>query len=116
MEAIISSSLKPEEFLVKVQEQADRETLFGFFGSRPFLIRLKGLKFQLRKRIYYGNSFLPIFYGKVQASPEGCEVQGEFHMQLGVRIFMTFWFAGVGLAVLGVICTVIRMGLPEQHP
>ncbi len=98
MEITISSKLSPDEVLKKIKMRVDPRGLFfgSMFGSLPFVGSFKGNHFKIRKRIFYNNSFSPIFYGEVVSSPNGSEIKGRFHIYLPVRIFMGIWFGVIG--------------------
>jgi len=114
----ISSKLQPEELMTKIMEQADFKGFIdvGLFAFRPFIIRRQDMKFQLRKRIYYRNPCVPIFYGEIGHAWGGAELRGVFQMHWGGQIFMPLWFLLSGLGVLGALIKVIQNGLSQVPP
>ncbi|GEM_PF-5201084 len=113
MPILLSSKLGPDVLMEKIREKTDVEGFWpSVFGSNPFIGRFKKNDFQLRKRIYYRNSFIPVFYGRVGETPQGSEIRGEFRMALSVRIFMGFWFSFVGLAFIPTLFLLTRPGVP----
>jgi hypothetical protein len=66
--------------------------------SRPFLGRVQGHAFRLRRDIRYRNSFLPLVWGDVQPGLSSTRVRVTMFLHPLVAAFMLFWLTGVGLA------------------
>ncbi len=58
---------------------------------------------------YVQNSFVPLFYGRVEATTEGARIIGRFRMHLFVRVFMGVWFGGLTIMAI-VLPTVALFG------
>jgi hypothetical protein len=55
------------------------------------------------------NSFIPFFFGSVTPDPAGCRIQGAFRLHPFVKVFMTVWFAFVGLfCLVGLVFLAVR--------
>ena len=59
--------------------------------------RVRGDSFRLfaQGTKHVQNSFVPLFYGRVEATTEGARIVGRFRMHLFVRVFMGVWFGGL---------------------
>jgi hypothetical protein len=64
--------------------------------------KVHGDRFRLFARgpKYVQNSFVPLFYGRVEATTEGARVVGRFRMQLFVRVFIGVWFGGLTIMAI----------------
>src|SRR5258708_1689690 len=67
-------------------------------GGPPFLGRVDGRAFRLRRDIRYRNWFLPLVWGDVQPGPASTEVRVTMFLRPLVAAFMLFWLSFVGLA------------------
>jgi hypothetical protein len=56
---------------------------------------------------YVQNSFVPLFYGRVEATTEGARVIGRFRMHLFVRVFMGVWFGG--LTIMAIVIPAVAL-------
>ena len=53
-----------------------------------------GATFDLRRAIWYRNSFLPLMSGTIETTVTGTILKVKMQMHLAVMIFMCIWFAG----------------------
>ncbi len=102
----IESSLSTQVVLVRIHGLV-RETptfwasLKEQFGSRPdnappFIGKVEGDTFHIRRDIRYRNSFLPLVRGQVAASRLGTRINITMSLHPLVTIFILFWLGGVG--------------------
>lgn len=61
-------------------------------SGRPFLGKVEGRSFRIRRDIHYRNSFLPLIRGRIAATPNGSRVSVVMFMHPAVLIFMLGWF------------------------
>jgi hypothetical protein len=106
----IQSRLTTETILVRIRAlvrespgfwQSVRESL----GRRPddsppFIGRVEGNRFRMRRDIRYRNSFLPQVHGSVVPNPVGANVKVTMYLHPLVVGFMLFWLGTVGLGAL----------------
>src|SRR3972149_7628667 len=81
-----------------------------FFTFNPFtpppegtiFVKLRGYKFRLFATgpRYIRNSFVPFFYGFLEAIPNGTRIHGRFRTHPSTRIFMAIWFGLIGFVTL----------------
>ena len=66
-------------------------------NSPPFVGKVEGRTFHIRRDIRYRNSFLPRIHGQVAESQLGTRINITMNLHPLVTIFMLFWLGGVGL-------------------
>jgi len=69
--------------------------------------KVRGSRFRLfaQGRKYVQNSFVPLFYGRVEESDGTTRIIGGFRMHLFARVFLFVWFGG--LAIMAVIFPIV---------
>jgi hypothetical protein len=95
----ITSRLDPDMILARLGEVLDGE--WKVFGERPFIGRVSGQTFRMRKRIGYRNSFQTFMRGTVLPYAGGSRVEARMGLHPFVRIFMVVWLflvVGIGSA------------------
>jgi hypothetical protein len=88
-------------------------------SDAPFIGKIDGDAFHLRRDIRYRNSFLPQINGRVVATPTGTRVFVTMHVHPLVGAFMLFWFGGVAFGTcvafshlpIGAAPTLIPIGM-----
>jgi len=108
----IESPLTTDTILVRIRAlvrespgfwQSVRES-FGrrSASSPPFIGRVEGTHFRIRRDISYRNSFLPQVHGSVVPNPVGANVKVTMYLHPFVAAFMLLWLgtAGVGAFVV----------------
>lgn len=98
----------------------------GFFTFNPFtpppkgtiFVKLRGDRFRLFATgpRYILNSFVPFFYGSLEALPNGTRIHGRFRMHPFTRIFMAIWFGFLGVFTLLVITSLLFGDRQPQQP
>lgn len=83
------SELNKEYLLRKISE---RKTGFASVGIHGWV---RGDKVTITHRPGYGNSWSPVFTGKVAETARGTELSGTIQTALFVRVFMAVWRCGV---------------------
>ena len=68
-------------------------------GGPPFLGRVCGNSFSLRRDIDYRNSFLPLVFGRIAPRRGGSRVSVTMFIHPAVALFMIVWFSGLGYGV-----------------
>ncbi|WP_333695493.1 hypothetical protein [Flavobacterium sp.] len=58
-------------------------------------------RFTIQRIINYQNSFLPTIKGEIYPHNQGSLIKMTIQPNIGVQIFMTLWFLGVTIAMLG---------------
>jgi hypothetical protein len=72
----------------------------GITVGPPFLGKVGGSTFRLRRDIRYWNSFLPFVWGRIMPSGVGSRINVTMFLHPFVALFMIFWFSGLGYAVV----------------
>jgi hypothetical protein len=104
------TALSPDECLQRLQARASKR-LSSSAWSPPeegtVAAKLRANRFRLfaQGQKYVRNSFVPFFYGRVEASREGTRIIGSFRMHPFVHVFLAIWFGG--LAVMAVVFPVV---------
>ncbi|MCL4206308.1 MAG: hypothetical protein KJ000_27820 [Pirellulaceae bacterium] len=103
----LTTDLSVEECLSRLHESLSpvRPFRWAMPSTETYFGKVRGDMFQvfvvgpgdMRK-----NSFTPIFYGSLRASPEGARISGSISVHTFVSVFLTAWYVGV-LAFLGAI-------------
>ena len=73
-------------------------------GERGVFGELRAQRFHLyASTVLARNSFRRLFYGRLESTPEGTRIVGEFRVHAFVRIFMAIWlfFAGAFALLFG---------------
>jgi len=75
------------------------ETDWTLFASKPLRGRIERGSLRLRRRISYRNSFQTHLFATVHDDGRGTRLVGRTGMHPAVAVFMTLWFALVGLGL-----------------
>lgn len=87
-----------EEALSRISSSVGRVKLFAF-SSKPFLGKVERNRFHVFKSLKSRgrqNSFVPVLYGEVFATPAGSRIEGRFRLHSFVRAFTKLWFGMLG--------------------
>ena len=94
--------LSSQQVLSQITESVDQEgpsSLAGLLGTKPFIGKIDGNTFRIKKRRHYWNGFVPLLYGHVE--PVGEEslitVQIQTRRLTFATIWMTVWTGLAGL-------------------
>ena len=102
-------NLSPEEAISRISSVVDKDRFFSIFrytGDNQLIGKIKGCRFNVRKKIDYRNSWNPILSGNVKATQTGCEIQAKLEMALFARLLRIIWlgmfvfFISIGLLAL----------------
>lgn len=69
-------------------------------ASPPFIGTVRDESFRIRRDIRRRNSFLPLIWGRILATPLGTRVNVIMFIHPMVAIFIAFWFGMVGKFIL----------------
>jgi len=98
----LSSKHKPEALIKRIQAGADIKKIWFLpaFGSKPFIVSVKGRTFQLRKRrtFWAHGGFAPTFYGFIQPQGKGSQIKGRFWISLPTHLFLAVVFLTLALS------------------
>ena len=72
-----------------------RRFVFWRNGPLPFVGKVEMSEFRIRRIISYGNSFLPIIHGRIEAHGTGSRLQGTMRLHVLVLAFLVVWCTGV---------------------
>jgi hypothetical protein len=67
----------------------------GDDASPPFVGKVEGDVFRIRRDIRYRNAFLPVIRGRITSLPMGARVSVTVRLPPAVALFMSAWFAGL---------------------
>lgn len=105
-------SVRPEEVLSRISSSVGRVTFFSS-SSEPFLGKVEGNRFHVFRSMKsrgHQNSFVPVLYGEVSATPAGSRIEGRFELHSFVRRFMKLWFGMLGcMAPIAVLVGVVML-------
>jgi hypothetical protein len=66
----------------------------------PFVGKVEGSSFRVRRCIQYRNAFLPLIWGRVTGESTETRVSVTMFLHPAVALFMVLWFWGIGAAVV----------------
>jgi hypothetical protein len=109
---VYKSPLNHNELLEYFKTQIEEEKSFGLGSynhnySKPYIGKIYGQNFEIKRAINYRNSFLPIINGKVLTSTNGTKIEVEMKLNTFVKVFMLIWLSGVSLACVFVSTNLI---------
>ena len=109
---LLSTHLSGMEVRHRLEDNIEprrRPSLFGGYGvrSKPYEGTLTGDTFEMSRIIGYRNSFLPLIKGEIFSVAGWTQVRIRMQPELSVRIFMVIWFAGVGLACVFILFSLV---------
>lgn len=64
----------------------------------PFVGRITGDRFQIRRALSYRNNFLPIVVGRITAEPDGSRIDLVVRVRAAVGVTMLLWLVATLLA------------------
>jgi len=100
---VMESPLRPAELLKRLTRVV-APPLGRVSNTRTeFLGTITEQGFEIRRRIEYRNSFLPIIHGRVHPSAEGARVEVKMRLRLAIVVFGAFWVGMLLLCMLGVV-------------
>jgi hypothetical protein len=85
---------------------------WNFRPDKPVIGKVSGYHFQMYKRIYYRNSFMPILYGELIPTSHGTYVRGSFRLHMLVALFLIVWFGGITF----ILCPNVEAVLSGNDP
>jgi hypothetical protein len=104
---VYSTKLSTVECLQRLQSHAIPwsdvlRSTFTPMDKGTVVAKVRGGRFRLFAQgpQYVQNSFVPLFYGRVEATTEGARIVGRFRMHLFVRVFMGVWFGGLTIMAI----------------
>ncbi len=102
---IYKTKLSKEQTIQKLTDNIDAEKSFGFGAhnytySKPYIGRITGNTFEIKRAINYRNSFLPQIKGEVYSEFDGTRIKVSMKPHTFVLVFMTIWFGGVFIGCL----------------
>jgi hypothetical protein len=106
----IATSWSPQVAVIELRKVIDQETfLFGGGGNAPFVGDIRGeAEFRFRRRIGYGNSFLPIIRVVTEPLRHGAtRLRVTMRLHLLVMAFMAVWMTGATFGALVGISAVV---------
>src|SRR5436189_4630174 len=69
----------------------------GDDATPPFIGKIEGDSFRVRRDIHYRNSFLPLVWGRISSVPMGTHISVTMFLHPTVVLCMAVWFCGVGV-------------------
>jgi len=93
--------LPVEDCQQRLSMALDRWRWFANFRpDKPVIGKVSGRRFQMHKRIYYRNSFMPILHGELIPTSQGTFVRASFRFHILTTMFMVAWFGGTVFLLL----------------
>jgi cellulose synthase/poly-beta-1,6-N-acetylglucosamine synthase-like glycosyltransferase len=99
----LNVKLTPEEVISKISSIMEKEPLFWHFiyhGDKKLIGKIKGQKFQIRKKADCWHSWNQILFGRVELMPNGSRIKVCLRMHLFSMIIMILYFAGVSSSII----------------
>ena len=69
-------------------------------AAPPFVGKVEGDSFRVRRDIRYRNSFVPLVWGHITSVPMGSRVRVTMFIHPFIAAFMSVWFYGVGFGAV----------------
>jgi len=98
----IEARLTSQATIARIKEMVGPRRSFleqGFWAGGdarpPFIGKVEGDSFRVRRDIRYRNSFLPLIWGRITNQPMGTRVSVTMYIHPIVALFMLVWFSGV---------------------
>lgn len=102
----IESHLTSQAAIARLKEMVGPPRFFlgqgylaGGEAGPPFIGKVEGDSFRVRRDIRYRNAFLPLIWGRITTGPMGTRVSVTMFMHPIMTLFMLVWFSGVGAGV-----------------
>lgn len=102
---VYKTKLSKEQIVQKLTDNIEAEKSFGFGAhnftySKPYIGRIVGNIFEIKRAISYRNSFLPQIKGEIYSDFDGTKIKVNMKPNTFVLVFMTIWFGGVFIGCL----------------
>lgn len=115
---IYTTKLTKEQTIQKLTDNIEAEKSFGFGAqnytySKPYIGKIIGNNFEVKRVISYSNSFLPQIKGEIYSEFDGTKIKVNMKPHSFVLVFMTIWFGGV---FIGCIATTFALFTKEFTP
>lgn len=115
---ILRTRLSKEQVIEKLKESVEPEKSFGFGSinfsyTKPYVGRINGETFEIKRAINYRNSFLPLIKGVVNSDIGRTKIDISMKPHDFVIAFMAIWFGGV---TIGCIATTYVMLTDDFNP
>ncbi|RZJ69929.1 hypothetical protein [Flavobacterium sp.] len=108
-QVVFKSDLSAEEVLKRLQNNVEAQKTFGFrintSYSTPYIGKIVGNTFSIRRVISYRNSFLPVIKGEVTSAMSGSRIKVTMQPDAAVKVFMIIWLAGVTFGCIAILTT-----------
>lgn len=95
------SQIKPADLQARLEKEVEPVVGFSFkrLFSRSSSFYFSGYTvngiFQIKRVIFYRNSFLPRIYGEIEPYLNGSQIHIKMRMHVLVIVFMSIWLGGV---------------------
>jgi hypothetical protein len=86
------------------------DNMFKKSGADQFTGKIDDQGFQIRRIIYYRNSFLPVVKGKFEQGSAGTNVVVKMTLHPVALVFMVIWFGGLGTIVFSSLSVMFSRG------
>lgn len=103
----LRSPLPLNECYQRLMESVDN-SFFSQFGSKPIAGKISRTSINIRKVIWYQNSFQMILKASIKEDPNGTTIIGRFGLHSFVKVFMFIWFGFIIL--FGGISWIVSVG------
>jgi hypothetical protein len=102
------SRLSKEDVLKNLSDNIENEKSFRFgvynqAYSKPYIGKIVGNTFEIKRAITYRNSFLPIIRGEVSADYVGTKILVKMKPHTFVIFFMSIWLGGISIGCLATL-------------
>lgn len=114
----LRTRLSKEQVIERLQESIEPEKSFGFGSfnfsyTKPYVGKIYGDTFEIKRAINYRNSFLPLIKGVVNSEIGRTKINITLKPHDFVIAFMTIWFGGV---TIGCVATTYVMLTDDFNP
>ena len=97
---VYKTKLTKEQAIQKLAENIEVEQQFildvdNHVYTKPYLGKIHGYTFQIKRAIPHLNSFLPRIQGEVYSDVDGTKIKVKMRLSTFVLVFMTIWFCGI---------------------
>ncbi|WP_343697209.1 hypothetical protein [Flavobacterium sp.] len=111
-ELFYRSQLSKQDLLAHLENEIEAEKSFGFSAnnfsySKPYVGKIYGNKFKIKRAINYRNSFLPIIKGEIKEDISGSKIIVKMSLVEFVKVFMIIWLGGAFIACIAVTYNIL---------
>ena len=106
----LQTGLSESEVLTRLQNsiQPQKNSLSLFpKETKPYIGKVIGRSFEIRRSINYRNSFLPVIKGELIERLNKTRISVSLRPSVFVLIFMAFWLGTIGFVCIGIIVVLI---------